>query len=212
MSETASPAVTWATTSEGAVEEAARHLERLGYQVLARRWDVCPFATAAGSEAHRQASRHGVPSEFIAFVPFLCHGKVEFEIPVSILATTQDAVCDMTAACCDLLAGPVMGDAAPCAPPPLGQPQPQRRLLPADRKRARAHDPPFAAAVTDQDCHRVGLRKHSDPPVRAASEKRFVVQRGIGSALDRRRPVGDATGNDPPPFDEGGCGPVPFGP
>ena len=47
MSQTASPAVSWAATPERAVEEAARHLERLGYRVLARHYREADLIAAA---------------------------------------------------------------------------------------------------------------------------------------------------------------------
>jgi Holliday junction resolvase-like predicted endonuclease len=47
MSEAASPAVSWATTPELALQEAARHLERLGYEVLARRYREADLIAAA---------------------------------------------------------------------------------------------------------------------------------------------------------------------
>jgi Holliday junction resolvase-like predicted endonuclease len=47
MSEAASPAVSWARTPELAVQEAARHLECLGYEVLARRYREADLIAAA---------------------------------------------------------------------------------------------------------------------------------------------------------------------
>ena len=47
MSETPSPAVRWANTPERALDEAACHLERLGYQVLDRAYREADLIAAA---------------------------------------------------------------------------------------------------------------------------------------------------------------------